>query len=199
MFSTRTAKLGSLLAALALGALVFGGTPALAASPAPATAAAFGRLGPLTDLVVRRLLVGDQVAASKFGTDKPIDDPVREQQVLADARQQAGVLGLDPDSTAQFFSDQINASKVVQRGLFARWTAHPDQAPTTKPDLNQIREQLDQLTTRLLRQLVATKDIRQAGVPCLVDRAEAQLSATILDHLDSLHRHALATALHSVC
>src|SRR3982074_1286456 len=48
-----------------------------------------GRLGPLTDLAIQRLLVGDQVAASKFGTNTPIDDPVREQQELTKVRQDA--------------------------------------------------------------------------------------------------------------
>ncbi len=95
-----------------------------------AAATSFGRLGPLTDLVVERLQVSDDVAASKFGTGAPIDDPAREQQVLDQVRAQAGALGLDQDAAAAFFRDQITVSKVVQRGLFDRWTAHPDQAPS---------------------------------------------------------------------
>lgn len=65
------------------------------------------------------------MAASKFGTGSPIDDPAREQQVLGQVRDQATALGLDPEVAAVFFRDQITASKVVQRGLFDRWTAHP--------------------------------------------------------------------------
>lgn len=159
----------------------------------------FGRLGPLTDLVIQRLLVSDEVAASKFGTGKPIDDPVREQQELAAARQSAISLGIDPDATVRFFQQQISASKVVQRGLFDRWTAHPELAPTTRPDLNQIRAELDQLTTRLLQQLVAVRDLLSSGVECDVRLAVAELSGEIVDHLDGLHRHALTVALASVC
>ncbi|MBB2939852.1 chorismate mutase [Amycolatopsis bartoniae] len=166
---------------------------------APVANEAFGRLGPLTDLVVERLRVSDDVAASKFGTGSPIDDPAREQQVLDQVRGQATALGLDPEVAAAFFRDQITASKVVQRGLFDRWTAHPDEAPTTRPDLGQIRTRLDQLTTALLGQLQATVDVRADSRSCTVQLTLAAGSAVVLDRLDALHRRALGTAVHSVC
>ncbi|GAA1560079.1 chorismate mutase [Kribbella lupini] len=159
----------------------------------------FGRLGPLTDLVIERLLVSDDVAASKFGTDSPIENPVREQQVLDQVRAQADALGLDPDDAVAFFRDQITASKEVQTGLFARWTAHPDQAPTTRPDLEQIRLRLDQLTTALLQQLAATVDVRDKPIACTVHLALAVGSGTVLEGLNTLHRQALGTAVRSVC
>ncbi|MEU0790692.1 chorismate mutase [Amycolatopsis sp. NPDC005961] len=178
--------------------------PAATAAEVPAGAAlaangSLGRLGPLTDLVVERLRVGDDVAAAKFGTDSPIDDPAREEQVLNQVRAQAGAIGLDPDAAAAFFRDQITASKVVQRGLFARWTAHPDEAPTTRPDLGQIRARLDRLTTDLLARLASTVDIRAERIPCAVQLVLATGSAVVLDRLDALHRRALGTAVHSVC
>ncbi|MGW4488808.1 gamma subclass chorismate mutase AroQ [Amycolatopsis sp. NPDC004368] len=207
MFGNKTARRSTVVLAVALAAVTVGGTQAMASSEKtamntagnPGTGHAFGRLGPLADLVVERLRVGDRVAASKFGTDKPIDDPGREQQELAAVRTRAFALGLDPERTAAFFSDQITASKVVQRGLFDRWTAHPEQAPTTRPDLTEIRAELDELTTSLLTELVATNDIREPGAPCRVDVVQAQISADIVDHLDELHRTALRTALQSLC
>ncbi|MEV0065329.1 chorismate mutase [Amycolatopsis sp. NPDC050768] len=202
MFGNETARRSTVILAVALAALTVGGTQAMAASEKTATdtaGRAFGRLGPLADLVVERLRVGDRVAASKFGTDKPIDDPAREEQELAAVRTRAFALGLDPERTAAFFSDQITASKVVQRGLFDRWTAHPEQAPTTRRDLTEIRAELDELTTSLLTELVATNDVRDHGAPCRVDVLEAQTSADVVDHLDELHRTALRTALQSLC
>lgn len=153
----------------------------------------------MTDLAIQRLLVSDQVAAAKFGTGQPIDDPAREQQELAQVRQQAVILGIDPTATVQFFQDQITAGKIVQRGLFKQWTAHPAQAPTTRPDLGTIRQQLDQLTTEILQQLVSTRDIRHRTAACRIQLAEARVSGEILNRLDGLHRHALAVALESVC
>lgn len=156
-------------------------------------------LGPLTDSAITRLLISDQVAASKFGTDQPIDDPAREQQELDQVRQQAVDLGIDPTSTVQFFQDQISASKIVQRGLFRLWTAHPDLAPTTRPNLGTIRQELDRLTAQILDQLRSTQDIRVAGPLCRVRLASARLSGELTSHLDAVHRHALDVALKSVC
>jgi chorismate mutase len=145
------------------------------------------------------LLVSDQVAASKFGTGQPIDDPAREQQELSQVRQQAVALGIGPTATVQFFRDQIAASKIVQRGLFRLWTAHPHLAPATRPDLGTIRQELGQLTTQILRQLQSTQDIRRRIPLCRAQLLEDQWSGEITNHLDSLHRHALDVALKSVC
>jgi len=198
-------KLFVLAPAVACAVVLCGVAPAGAQSRsavAPVSSApegSFGALGPLTDLVIARLEIGDLVAAAKFGTGKPIDDPVREQQIRDQVRAQAIVLGIDPDATVRFFDDQIDASTVVQRGLFAFWTAHPGQAPTSRPDLGQLRQQLDQLTTELLGQLVATVKIRQHTPACLAQSVIARVSGEITHHLDTLHRRALGDALRSVC
>ncbi|WP_372351077.1 chorismate mutase [Streptomyces sp. KL116D] len=158
-----------------------------------------GRLGALTNLVIERLRVSDKVAESKFGTDSPIDDPAREEQVLTQVRDKASDLGVDPEAAVAFFQDQIAASKVVQKGLFARWTAHPEEAPTTRPDLGQIREQLDRLTTDLLQELKSTEELRDKPVACTVQLALAAASGAVREELDTLHRQALRTAPDSVC
>ena len=213
----KSAWLLSMLVPVAVGVLAASGlTPAVAgAGVAPAMAKpraaladsqkagdsprSLGELRPLTDLAIQRLLVSDEVAAAKFGTGQPIDDPAREQQELDQVRQNAVGLGIDPAATVQFFQDQITASKIVQEGLFKRWTANPAEAPTTRPDLATIRQQLDQLTTEILQQLVSTQDIRHQSVACHVQLAEAKVSGETLSHFDGLHRHALEAALKSVC
>jgi chorismate mutase len=197
-----------LIGTAVLAATALGGPQAMAVSPGQSATpkasvdAGFqpiGPLGPLTGLAIRRIQVSDQVAASKFGTNSPIDDPAREQQELDAVRQQATALGLDPAVTVQFFQDQITASKVIQKGLFKRWEAHPHGTPTTRPDLNQIRTQLDRLTTEILQQLQATEKDRHATLSCTIQLAEATLSGEIVNHFDALHRQALETALQSGC
>ncbi len=141
--------------------------------------------GPLADLVVARLEVSARVAAAKFGSGKAVDDPDREQQELTSVRERARALGVDPVRAAAFFRDQISASKIVQRGLIARWTAHPGEAPGASPDLDVIRAELDVLTGRLLDQLLA-------------DRGPHTVAPSVLDRLDNLRRVALRTALRSV-
>jgi len=193
--------------ALVATAVLFGPIPAVAA-PTPALAAdarpsnevqSPDRLGPLTDLVIQRLLVSDQVAASKFGTSTPIDDPVREQQELTTIKRAALAMGLDPAATVQFFQAQITASKIVQRGLLQRWTARPDLAPTSRPGLNAIRTQLDQITTGVLQQLKATQGFREKARPCTIALTSAHLSGEERNHLDTVHRQALSAALQSTC
>lgn len=195
------ATVGLLLAATALA------TPQAVATdthtnaePADGTAAEpSGGLEPLTGLVIERLLVSDDVAASKFGTDSPIDDPAREAQVLEQVRQQAEATGVNSDAAVAFFRDQITASKDVQRGLFARWTTHPGEAPATRPDLGQIRTRLDLLTTSLLAELRNTAHLRAQPVACAVQLALADVTGAARERLDSLHRQALRTATASVC
>jgi chorismate mutase len=175
--------------------------PAASATPAGATArtavvgsrvAAFDGL---TELMIQRIVIGDDVAASKYFSGKPVDDPVREQQILDSVRQSAVQLGIDPESTADFFQAQIDASKVVQRGLLAYWAAHPDKAPTSGPDLNVVREKLDALTTQLLTELVHVDHLRHTGLRCTISATTAEFR----NHPDPLHRQALQTASPTIC
>ncbi|GGT35662.1 chorismate mutase [Streptomyces althioticus] len=195
------AALGLLLAASTAAAPPASATETRAPTgPADgAVAEPLGKLGPLTGLVIERLQVSDDVAASKFGTDSPVEDPVREAQVLAAVREQAEAAGLDADAAEAFFRDQITASKIVQRGLIDRWTARPDEAPTTRPDLGPIRSKLDRLTTALLAELKDTEQVRDEPVACGVQLALAGVSGAAAEHLDALHRQALRTATGSVC
>jgi chorismate mutase len=185
---------------IVVAGLLLTGVSAVEASAAPDTATQRQTgLGQLTGLVAERIEVGDLVAASKFGTDKPIDDPAREQVVLDQARASAVQLGIDPEETVVFFRDQIEASKVVQRGLFTRWTAHPAEAPTTRPDLNEIRATLDKLTTDLLQALRSTTYVRHAGLRCAVDLTANSIATDIEHHLDRLHTQAFQGAVTDVC
>src|ERR1700712_1553959 len=106
--------------------------------------------GSLVDLAVQRILVSDEVAATKYRSGAPVEDLLRERQVLAEAGRRAVQLGLDRGLGVRFVRRQIYASKIVQSGLLARWQAHPEQAPSTTPDLQSIRERLDQLDEQLL-------------------------------------------------
>jgi chorismate mutase len=170
-----------------------------ATATAPATATRAATFDGLTELMIQRIVIGDDVAASKYFSGKPVDDPVREQQILDSVRQSAVQLGIDPDSTAGFFRAQIEASKVVQRGLLAYWAAHPDKAPTSGPDLSVIREKLDTLTNQLLAELVRVDHLRQTGLRCDISLVVSTATGEIRHHLDALHRQALRTASATVC
>lgn len=152
----------------------------------------------LVDVVARRVEIGDTVAAAKWGTTLPIDDPAREKVVLDAASAEAPGVGVDPALAVSVFSDQIAANKVVQYGLFARWTAHPDQAPATRADLTQVRPVLDQITHELLVQLQATHAVRvDRGCDRRLRAAQTQVERS--HDFDRGHREALDRALVSIC
>ncbi|WP_326622292.1 chorismate mutase [Streptomyces decoyicus] len=173
-----------------------------ATAPAAATTrsahSAYGRLGPLAGLSAERLATGDLVAAAKWGTGGPIDDPAREQEVLDAVADQARRLGADPAATVRIFRDQIEASKVVQRGLHRRWHADPAQAPTTRPDLDEVRKEINRINGELVRAIARSPHARSAPY-CAPLLTVAAARVRHERHLDGLHRVALARSLRSVC
>ncbi|MEU9121517.1 chorismate mutase [Streptomyces sp. NPDC048506] len=172
--------------------------PALTGAPAVAAHSPYGRLRPLAALSADRLATGDLVAAAKWGTGSPIDDPVREQQVLDAVAAQARQLGADPEATVRVFRDQIEASKIVQRGLHRLWEADPSQAPTDRPDLGEVRKEINRINGELVRALAAAPDARSApSCRPLLTVAAARVHHE--RHLDALHTVALARSLGSVC
>lgn len=176
-------------------------TVALAIAVAPAAAAeapARPSLEPLTRLSAERVLIADQVAAAKYLTGQPIDDPAREQQVLDGVAAQARALGTDPDEVVAVFRDQIEASKIVQRGLFRIWDRDPSKAPTGSPDLSVIRVEINRVSGELVQAIADTE------APRTSPRCGGRLLAAYLDtdrtmRLDMLHSIALGRSLPHVC
>lgn len=152
----------------------------------------------LVDLAAQRVQTADTVAAAKWGTGAPINDPAREQAVLADVAMRSTERGMDPATSVQVLTDQIEANKAVQYALYARWSAHPDQAPSVRSDLAQIRPVLDRITAELLGQLKLTQAWR-AGPGCATHLASARLRAQQARVLDQVHSDALSRALASLC
>ncbi|MFE6617207.1 chorismate mutase [Amycolatopsis sp. NPDC057786] len=165
----------------------------------PAPASASSGLWGLTDLAAQRVQIADKVAAAKFGTPSPIDDPVREQQILDSVAAKAPGLGLDAAGVVLFFRDQIEANKAVQRGLYARWTEDPGTRPPGRPDLGtEVRPVIDRLNAGLLSELAETRDAR-ARRSC-----DARLAVTVRltdarRGLDRLHSVALGESVRSAC
>jgi chorismate mutase len=184
-------------------ALVAAGT-ANAATSAPAVSSAqhatrrSDSLEPLVSLLAQRLKTADSVSTAKYGTPSPVDDPAREKTELDSAAAMASEQGLDPNATRKIFSDQIQANKVVQYGLYSRWTALPNEIPKTKADLTELRTQLDTITNDLIRDLAATKAARSSS-GCKAHLQSTERSVSRANHFDALHVQAFNRALVSVC
>ncbi|MFI2241935.1 chorismate mutase [Streptomyces chrestomyceticus] len=178
-------------------------TPAVVLPASPATTPAAtpreaDALRPLAALSARRLATADLVAAAKWGTGSPVDDPAREQQVLDAVARQAAELGTDPRWTARIFRDQIEANKTVQRGLHRRWAADPAQVPGERPDLGEVRKEINRVNDALVRAIAASGAARTSPgcVPSLVGAAA---DVRREERLDVLHTVALVRSVRSVC
>lgn len=129
---------------LALSAVLLN-TVAEAAPPA---------LVPLLDTIGERLAIADQVALSKWDSHKPVEDRLREREVIAAAVAQAPAYKLTDDTVEAFFAAQIEANKLVQYAHLSDWRLQGKAPDSPRPDLvGKIRPQLDQLQNHLLQQL----------------------------------------------
>ena len=92
---------------------------------------------------------------------------------------------------------QITASKQVQYALIARWHAHPDEAPTTAPDLTtSVRPRINAVDARLIPAIgQASGALDDQACGHLVKDARGELG----QGLDDAHRKAFRTALATVC
>lgn len=181
---------------IALIPLAFVGLSAAAAQRNPVeTGSASDALKSLLVTINERLEIADLVALTKWDSAQPVQDSVREAQVIASAQRQAINYGLDKDDAAQWLAAQIEANKLVQYGLLATWQA-AGQAPRTKrPDLkNQIRPRLDELQKRLLAQYARFSAFRNdPACPSWLNEARSRLAT------DNLHALALIRATGELC
>jgi chorismate mutase len=103
--------------------------------------------------------------------------------------------GLDPAVSTRFFRAQLEANKVVQRGLHGLWMSCPRSRPRERPDLaTEVRPELDEITDQMLDQLKASIADRYDKPTCGGTTSDASCVA-VFERLDELHREALLVAL----
>jgi chorismate mutase len=131
------------------------------------------QLQPLVETSAHRLMIAEQVALAKWDSGAPVEDALREQQVIHNAVKAGETRGLDEASVTAFFKAQIEANKIVQYSLLADWRRRGD-APAHAPinSMNAVRSGLDQLQTLLIAELTDTAPIR-ASATCRADIARA--------------------------
>jgi chorismate mutase len=116
---------------------------------------------PLIELTVTRLSIAKQVALVKWDSRSAIEDLPREEEVLETARMEARAAGLSDQEATHFFSDQIEANKLVQYGLHAQWRRIGGAPDEPRADLaSDIRPRLDGLQKEFLQVLVSTRALR---------------------------------------
>ncbi|MFT4396207.1 gamma subclass chorismate mutase AroQ [Gordonia lacunae] len=181
------------LVGLVAAAMMLVAPPLAGAAPGTQT----GLTG-LTDAIAGRLALADTVAATKWASGAAIDDPAREQVVLDTVSQLALARDLDPAYVRSVFRDQIEASKTVQRGLFARWRLPGQTAPPATTDLGPVRTAINESTVAIVDELGAARGL-VTTLRCPPELVAATGSTAAGFGFDPLHIGALAQAGSSVC
>jgi chorismate mutase len=154
---------------------------------------------PLFDATAGRLQIARLVVLAKWDSHQAIEDPAREEVVISTAANQAAAQGLSRAFAVRFFSDQIEANKVVQYGLLSNWRRAGKAPDEPRPNLvEDIRPRLDRLQADFIQQLVATQGLRkEKDCPTRIARASSLYAAE--HHLDALYVVAFDRALARVC
>lgn len=102
-------------------------------------------------LMQKRLAVMYEVARVKWQYQLPIEDPVREAQILGALVKQAHQQGLDEFWVVKFFQAQFDAAKEIQRQEFARWSERDSVDPARKAmRLTHVRPYIDQINQEMI-------------------------------------------------
>ncbi|MEC3917943.1 gamma subclass chorismate mutase AroQ [Nocardia sp. CDC160] len=163
-----------------------------------------GSLDRLVSLLAERLDTADSVAAAKWtqaerdGTQPTIDDPTREAAIYADMIRLGAQQDLPATQVRQAFEAQIDANKIVQRGLVTLWNTGLSPAPSTAPDLTSVRPIIDRVNVEIIDELA--RDHTELAAPDCTARLIGSVLATVgTRHLDPLHQAALTRASIPLC
>jgi chorismate mutase-like protein len=120
----------------------------------------------LAALIDERLALATEVARYKWNTGAAIEDPPREQALLASLRERAAALGLSQNLVERFFMAQIEASKQLQSELHQRWRQEHRQNFSGIADLaTAIRPGIDRVTGEMLEALGRLDASRAVSLP----------------------------------
>jgi chorismate mutase len=162
---------------------------------------AINRLELLVDISAERLAIAEDVALAKWDAGIPVEDARREEQVIRDAVKEGESKGLDRAFVSNFFTAQIEASKVVQYTLVSEWYRLGSAPAHRQIDLVKvIRPQLDKLQTRIISELAKTADLRvNAACPVYVAKAVGKYLVAHKGRVGQLQAIALDRALAATC
>jgi len=156
----------------------------------------------LVELSAKRLSISRSVALTKWDTRQPVADPPndpREKEVIAAAVNAAQRGNVPTELAAAFFSDQIEASKLMQFALMAEWQRAGTAPPERRADLKtELRPALDDLRDRFIEELAATQVLRDVPA-CRSNLARTTKAYAQSRRLGTLEAIALDRGLARVC
>lgn len=152
----------------------------------------------LVDAAAKRLQTAEPVAATKWKTHDPIEDPQRVQQVLTAVSADAAGRGIDPEDARRIFTDQISATEAIEYTRFAQWKFDPASAPVAPPDLSASRATIDRLNKVMVEQLAVVWPVLHS-LDCTSRVDDARSAVVDARGLDPLYQQALSFVTRSYC
>ena len=157
-------------------------------------------LDALVVLIAKRLMLGADVAVTKFIHGTRIDDPIREKEILdwVANRPTGGSRGRE--AAVAFFQDQIVANKILQRGLHNYWRANPDDFPVGRRDLiEEIRPQLNTINNHMMLLLLSIPHLSRDQLTASNHLLDVKLEDNLyLRQLGDIRHEAACVALRSL-
>ncbi len=157
-----------------------------------------GPLYQLLDAAAERLQTADPIAAAKFKSGAPLDDPLREQQVIDTVTTAADEKGIDSGYTKDVFRNQIDATSAVEHARFADWKLDPDTAPEPMSDLATLRATIDRLNQRMVDEIADQWELLNSS-RCGDERDAAKAAVVAARQFDPLLQRAFSYAARSYC
>lgn len=109
---------------------------------------------PLLTAMNKRLELMEPIAQAKWNAGLDIYDAERERLFLNSISDKAEAVGVSPAFARLFFQAQIDAGKMIQQDLFAKWTeADQGRFPGAADLENELRPEIDAASQELLVQL----------------------------------------------
>lgn len=148
-------------------------------------------------LVADRLEQMPRVAAAKWHAGKAVQDPVREQALLAALRTEASARGLGTEAVVELFSLQMRLAREAQERAFVRWQTEGCTDCAKAPALAALRQVLDGIGQSQLQALylLAPMD-RGPHRPPPPAALQARLDALIPDATSRAELLRLIDAIH---
>lgn len=130
-------------------------------------------LNALIDASVQRLALAREVAFVKWDDGTPVEDVVRERQVIDAAVTAGREVELPAEFVHRFFSAQIEANKLIQYALLTKWQAQGRAPEHSGIDLAAtVRPQIDRIQAVLISALV-NRTCSPSRASCRTTLAEA--------------------------
>ncbi|MFA7344858.1 MAG: gamma subclass chorismate mutase AroQ [Terrimicrobiaceae bacterium] len=110
---------------------------------------------PVVGLMAERLELARDIAWAKWTDGLPVRDPVREVTVLEKLIRQGEAAGIEEPLVSHFVRAQIEASCLEQEAWMARWRKGTPLPTGEPPTLDNLRQQVDRLSSFLIAEWAA--------------------------------------------